>query len=412
MGNRLYRVIKMEATESDLNDISAIRGPQKDKDIIIECVNVHKTYLLGSNAVAALRGIDLTIKKQEFLTIMGPSGCGKTTLLNVMGGLDYPTRGKIFLEGRDLSKFSDNELADLRRDRIGYVFQFYNLLPLMSALENVMIPLHFQGVLSQKQKTERAMSLLAMVGLADRAKHTPSELSGGEQQRVAIARSLANNPALVLLDEPTGDLDSKTSREILELIRDLNDKGATFVASTHDKRVPLFAKRNLDILDGRLVYEKIIEDGEVISEREIKQNVDQDLDLDEQIKLIKARVKSRSLGGLKKIKSLDEIRVEGNTVINKDGEELQSSFQKSTSSSKSKSKAAEYESAQDLEKAYTEIENITRIYRKITLDKLQKKLGMQLKTPLNDILVSMIKKKIINGYFDNDVFVREIEAEE
>ncbi|HME54849.1 MAG TPA: ABC transporter ATP-binding protein [Candidatus Lokiarchaeia archaeon] len=402
----------MEATESDLNDISAIRGPQKDKDIIIECVNVHKTYLLGSNAVAALRGIDLTIKKQEFLTIMGPSGCGKTTLLNVMGGLDYPTRGKIFLEGRDLSKFSDNELADLRRDRIGYVFQFYNLLPLMSALENVMIPLHFQGVLSQKQKTERAMSLLAMVGLADRAKHTPSELSGGEQQRVAIARSLANNPALVLLDEPTGDLDSKTSREILELIRDLNDKGATFVASTHDKRVPLFAKRNLDILDGRLVYEKIIEDGEVISEREIKQNVDQDLDLDEQIKLIKARVKSRSLGGLKKIKSLDEIRVEGNTVINKDGEELQSSFQKSTSSSKSKSKAAEYESAQDLEKAYTEIENITRIYRKITLDKLQKKLGMQLKTPLNDILVSMIKKKIINGYFDNDVFVREIEAEE
>lgn len=402
----------MAASESDLNDISAIKGPQKDKDIIIECANVHKTYLLGSNAVAALRGIDLTIKKQEFLTIMGPSGCGKTTLLNLMGGLDYPTRGKIFLEGRDLSKFSDNELADLRRDRIGYVFQFYNLLPLMSALENVMIPLHFQAILSQKQKIDRAMTLLAMVGLADRAKHTPSELSGGEQQRVAIARSLANNPALVLLDEPTGDLDSKTSREILELIRDLNEKGATFVASTHDKRVPLFAKRNLDILDGRLVYEKIIEAGEVVSEREIKQNVDQDLDLDEQIKLIKARVKSRSLGGLKKIKSLDEIRVEGNTVINKDGEEMQSSFSKAKPSSKSKSKAATYDNSQDLEKAYTEIENITRIYRKITLEKLQKKLGMQLKTPLNEILVTMIKKKIINGYFDNDVFVREIEAED
>jgi len=402
----------MAASDSEMNDISAIKGAKQDKDIIIECMNVHKTYLLGSNAVAALRGIDLTIKKQEFLTIMGPSGCGKTTLLNLMGGLDYPTRGKIYLEGKDLSKFSDNELADLRRDRIGYVFQFYNLLPLMSALENVMIPLHFQGVLSQKQKSERAMSLLAMVGLADRAKHTPSELSGGEQQRVAIARSLANNPALVLLDEPTGDLDSRTSREILELIRDLNEKGATFVASTHDKRVPLFAKRNLDILDGRLVYEKIIESGEVVSEREIKQNVDQDLDLDEQIKLIKARVKSHS--GLKKIKSLDEIRVEGNTVINKDGQEMQSSFTKAKPSSRSRAKAvsASGDSDQDLEKAYTEIENITRIYRKITLDKLQKKLGMQLKTPLNDILVTMIKKKIINGYFDNDVFVREIEAEE
>jgi len=393
---------------SDANDISAIKGPKSDKDIILECINIHKTYLLGSNAVAALRGIDLTIKKREFLTVMGPSGCGKTTLLNLLGGLDYPTRGKIFLEGKDLGKFSDNELADLRRDRIGYVFQFYNLLPLMSALENVMIPLHFQGVLSSKQKSDRAMSLLAMVGLADRAKHTPSELSGGEQQRVAIARSLANNPALVLLDEPTGDLDSKTSREILELIRDLNDKGATFVASTHDKRVPLFAKRNLDILDGRLVYEKIIEAGEVISEREIKQNVDQDLDLDEQIKLIKARVKTHNLGGLKKIKSIDDIRVEGNTVIRKTGGvEMPSS-----APSKVAEMPVEGDSPQDLEKAYTEIENITRIYRKITLEKLQKKLGMNLKTPMNDVLVQMIKKKIINGYFDGDVFVREIAAEQ
>ena len=374
------------------------------KNIILETVNLHKTYLLGANAVAALRGVDFTLKRQEFVTIMGPSGCGKTTLLNLLGGLDFPTRGKIYLEGKDMSKFSDNELADLRRDRIGYVFQFYNLLPLMSAVENVMIPLHFQGVLSKKQKTDRCMSLLAMVGLADRAKHTPSELSGGEQQRVAIARALANNPALILLDEPTGDLDSRTSREVLELLRDLNEKGATFVASTHDKRVPLFAQRNLDILDGRLISEKIIEAGEVISEREIKHDTEQDLDLDAQIKLIKAKQKSHK-AKLKKLK-LEDIKVAGDTVIKADGTTVMSDVDMSPS------KKVVKDSEQDLENAYTEIENITRIYRKITLDKLQRKLDMKLKMPLSDVLVKMIKKKIINGYFDGDVFVREMEAED
>jgi putative ABC transport system ATP-binding protein len=405
--------------ETDVSNISYLKAAKAvDKDVILECVNIHKTYLLGSNAVAALRGIDLVIKKQEFLTIMGPSGCGKTTLLNILGGLDYPTRGKILLEGKDMSKFSDNMLADLRRDRIGYVFQFYNLLPLMSALENIMIPLHFQGVLSQKQKVDRAMSLLAMVGLSDRAKHTPSELSGGEQQRVAIARSLANNPAIVLLDEPTGDLDSRTSREILELIRELNLKGATFVASTHDKRVPLFAKRNLDILDGRLVHEKIIEEGEVVSEREIKQNIDQDLDLDEQIKLIKAHVKARGGGAaLKKIKSIDDIRVEGDTVIRKtSGEMPLLQHEKDAAAGKKQQAQSDAtisgDSQKDLDAAYTEIENITRVYRKITLDKLQKKLGMSFKTPLADIIVQAIKKKVLNGYFDGDVFVREMAAEQ
>ncbi len=404
--------------ETDVSDISYLKAAKAaDKDVILECINIHKTYLLGSNAVAALRGIDLVIKKQEFLTIMGPSGCGKTTLLNLLGGLDYPTRGKIMLEGKDMSKFSDNMLADLRRDRIGYVFQFYNLLPLMSALENIMIPLHFQGVLSQKQKVDRAMSLLAMVGLADRAKHTPSELSGGEQQRVAIARSLANNPAIVLLDEPTGDLDSKTSREILELIRELNLKGATFVASTHDKRVPLFAKRNLDILDGRLVHEKIIEAGDVVSEHEIKQNVDQDLDLDEQIKLIKAHVKARGgTAALKKIKSIDDIRVEGDTVIRRPSGEIPLVQQeKDVSGQKAPAPAAANvagDTQKDLDAAFTEIESITRVYRKITLEKLQKKLGMTLKTPLADLIVLAIKKKVLNGYFDGEVFVREIAAEQ
>ncbi|MBD3188258.1 ATP-binding cassette domain-containing protein [Candidatus Bathyarchaeota archaeon] len=380
----------------------------KKKNLILRTVNLHKTYLLGANAVAALRGVDLEIMKQEFVTIMGPSGCGKTTLLNLLGGLDYPTRGKVFLEDRDLTRFSDNELADLRRDRIGYVFQFYNLLPLMSALENVMIPLHFKGVLSTQQKKKRAMSLLSMVGLADRAKHTPSELSGGEQQRVAIARALANNPALILLDEPTGDLDSKTSREVLQLIRDLNDKGATFVASTHDKRVPLFARRNLDILDGRLVREKIIENGEVVSEREIKHDTQQDLDLDEQIKLIKARFKKRGKK-LKKIPSIDKIKVagmSGKTVKSFDEEdgEMRPGFK------------GDEKDEEDLEDAFTEIENITRIYRKITLDKLAKKLekeNVSLQTPLNDVLIKMIKKGIINGYFEDDnVFIREMEAEQ
>lgn len=369
-------------------------------DRISWTVNLHKTYLLGANAVAALRGVDLTIKKQDFLTIMGPSGCGKTTLLNLLGGLDYPTRGKVFLEGRDLSKFSDNELADLRRDRIGYVFQFYNLLPLMSALENVMIPLHFQGVLSGPQKKKRAMTLLSMVGLGDRAKHTPSELSGGEQQRVALARAFANNPAFILLDEPTGDLDSKTSREVLELIKDLNEKGATFVASTHDKRVPLFAKRNMDILDGRLIKEKIIENGEVISEREITHDKASDLDLDEQIKVIKARMKKRGKK-LKKIKSIDEITVAG------------------MGDQKIKAKAVDLDSPvaneppkdKDLENVFTEIENLTRIYRKISMEKLQKKLDVQVSMPLSDVIVKMIKKKIINGYFDGDVFIREMDAE-
>ena len=374
------------------------------KNIILETVNLHKTYLLGANAVAALRGVDFTLKRQEFVTIMGPSGCGKTTLLNLLGGLDFPTRGKIYLEGKDMSKFSDNELADLRRDRIGYVFQFYNLLPLMSAVENVMIPLHLQGVLSKKQKTDRCMSLLAMVGLADRAKHTPSELSGGEQQRVAIARALANNPALILLDEPTGDLDSRTSREVLELLRDLNEKGATFVASTHDKRVPLFLLMYLDILDGSLIREKIIEAGEVISEREIKHDTEQDLDLDAQIKLIKAKQKSHK-AKLKKLK-LEDIKVAGDTVIKADGTTVMSDVDMSPS------KKVVKDSEQDLENAYTEIENITRIYRKITLDKLQRKLDMKLKMPLSDVLVKMIKKKIINGYFDGDVFVREMEAED
>jgi len=224
-------------------------------DHLIRVENLHKTYLLGTTAVAALRGVDLTIDKGDFVDIMGPSGSGKTTLLNLIGGLDTPTRGKIYLEGRNISMLNDNDLAEMRRENIGFVFQFYNLLPQMTALENVLVPLHFSGKLSRRGKRKRGMDLLRLVGLEERAHHTPSELSGGEQQRVAIARAFANDPAICVLDEPTGDLDSKTGVMILNLLRDLNRKGATFIAVSHDAAVSEFATRVFHMRDGKLTKE-------------------------------------------------------------------------------------------------------------------------------------------------------------
>jgi putative ABC transport system ATP-binding protein len=174
---------------------------------------------------------------------------------NLIGGLDTPTRGKIFLEGRNISMLNDNDLAEIRKERIGFVFQFYNLLPQMTALENVMVPLHFSGKLSKRGKRKKALDLLRLVGLEERAHHTPSELSGGEQQRVAIARAFSNDPALIILDEPTGDLDSKTGVMILNLLRDLNRRGATFVAVSHDAAVSEFATRVFHMRDGKLTHE-------------------------------------------------------------------------------------------------------------------------------------------------------------
>ena len=227
----------------------------KDYEHLIVVENLHKTYLLGTTAVAALRGVDLTIDKGDFIDIMGPSGSGKTTLLNLIGGLDTPTRGKIFLEGRNIATLKDNDLADIRRENIGFVFQFYNLLPQMTALENVLVPLHFSGKLSRRGKRKRGLDLLRLVELEDRSHHTPSELSGGEQQRVAIARAFANDPALCVLDEPTGDLDSKTGVMILNLLRDLNRRGATFIAVSHDATVSEFANRVFHMRDGKLTTE-------------------------------------------------------------------------------------------------------------------------------------------------------------
>ena len=227
----------------------------RDYDHLIVVENLHKTYLLGTTAVAALRGVDITIDKGNFIDIMGPSGSGKTTLLNLIGGLDTPTRGKIFLEGRNISMLNDNALAEIRRERIGFVFQFYNLLPQMTALENVMVPLHFSGKLSKRGKKKKAMDLLSLVGLDERSHHSPSELSGGEQQRVAIARAFANDPAIVILDEPTGDLDSKTGIMILNLIRDLNKRGATFISVSHDATVSEYATKVYHMKDGKLTHE-------------------------------------------------------------------------------------------------------------------------------------------------------------
>jgi len=236
-------------------DIKHGRELGKDYDHLIVAENLHKTYLLGKTAVAALRGVDLIIDKGDFIDIMGPSGSGKTTLLNLIGGLDTPTRGKIFLEGRNISMLNDNDLAEIRKERIGFIFQFYNLLPQMTALENVMVPLHFSGKLSRRGKKKKALDLLKLVELEERAHHTPSELSGGEQQRVAIARAFANDPAIVILDEPTGDLDSKTGVMILNLLRDLNKRGATFVAVSHDAAVSEFATRVFHMRDGKLTHE-------------------------------------------------------------------------------------------------------------------------------------------------------------
>jgi putative ABC transport system ATP-binding protein len=214
--------------------------------------NLHKSYVLGATAVGALRGVDLSIVRGEFVALMGPSGCGKTTLLNLIGAIDTPSKGELWVDGVSLTSLSEDLLADLRRDRIGMVFQFYNLLPTLSARENVEIPLQFKGVGSQA-RLDRAMFLLERVGLKDRAEHKPAELSGGEQQRVSIARALANEPALVLLDEPTGDLDTATGKEILALLQDLNSREkVTFVVATHDAVVAEASSRIVRLRDGKI----------------------------------------------------------------------------------------------------------------------------------------------------------------
>jgi len=212
--------------------------------------------MLGKVPVEALLGVDLRVEKGDFLVILGPSGSGKSTLLNMIGALDKPTDGKVFIEGIDISTLNDNGLADLRR-KIGFVFQFFNLIPRLTARGNVELTMAIPG-LSKKERKERATELLELVGLKERIHHKPAELSGGERQRVAIARALANDPRFLLMDEPTGNIDSKTSKEIMGLVNRLNkEKGMTTIVITHDQNIASQAGRMVHMVDGLIVQEKV-----------------------------------------------------------------------------------------------------------------------------------------------------------
>ena len=222
---------------------------------VIHLEQLRKSYYLGKQELPVLKGIDLDIYKNEFVALMGPSGSGKSTLMNILGCLDTLTDGKYVLNGNDVSKMNDNELAEIRNQEIGFVFQQFNLLPRLSALENVALPLIYAGV-SKKERTERALEMLEKVSLADRSHHKPNELSGGQIQRVAIARALVNNPSIILADEPTGNLDSKTSVEIMNLISDIHKLGNTVVLVTHEEDIARYAKRVVRLLDGSIESDK------------------------------------------------------------------------------------------------------------------------------------------------------------
>jgi len=218
---------------------------------IIRIENLVKNYKIGTILVEALRSVSLIIKKNEFVALMGPSGSGKSTLMNILGCLDTPTSGSYFLNGQDVSKLGDNELAEIRNGQIGFVFQTFNLLPRSTALENVMLPLIYAGI-GKVKRTELAKKTLAEVKLDDRMAHRPNELSGGQCQRVAIARALVNNPAIILADEPTGNLDSKTSIEILGLLEEIHKMGNTVIIVTHEEDIALHAHRIIRLMDGEV----------------------------------------------------------------------------------------------------------------------------------------------------------------
>ncbi|ADD01543.1 ABC transporter ATP-binding protein [Thermoanaerobacter sp. CM-CNRG TB177] len=226
-------------------------------NVLIKVRNLTKIYKMGENEVKALDGISFDIEKGEFVSIVGQSGSGKTTLMNILGCLDVKTSGEYFLNGIDTSKLSDNELADLRCREIGFVFQNFNLLQKMTALENVELPMIYKGV-PAKERRERAEMLLEMVGLKERMHHRPNQLSGGQQQRVAIARALANDPPLILADEPTGNLDSKNGSEIMKIIKELNENGNTVVLITHDPNIAAQAKRIIRIKDGHILENEVL----------------------------------------------------------------------------------------------------------------------------------------------------------
>ena len=221
---------------------------------LIQMTDIRKEYKMGDEIVYANDGVTLDIDKGEFVAIVGKSGSGKSTLMNIIGALDVPTSGKYLLGGKDVGKLSDNQLADIRNEMIGFVFQQYNLLPRMNILENVELPLLYAHV-SSREREKRAMEALEKVGLAEKAKQMPNQLSGGQQQRVSIARALAANPSLILADEPTGALDSKTSRQVLDFFKKIYEDGNTVIMITHDNSIAIEAKRVIRIADGKINFD-------------------------------------------------------------------------------------------------------------------------------------------------------------
>jgi putative ABC transport system ATP-binding protein len=233
---------------------------------VVQLENIHKIYSNGEVEVHAVRGINLTIESGEFVAIMGASGSGKSTLMNVLGCLDRPSSGRYLLDGVDTSDLDRNERADLRNQKLGFVFQGFNLLPRTTALENVELPMLYNPKrIPSREKRKRALDALEIVGLAERADHLPNQLSGGQQQRVAIARALVNNPQILLADEPTGNLDSKTSVEVLGVFQKLNDRGITIVMVTHELDIARYCKRNLIVRDGLIVRDEVVQDRSISS---------------------------------------------------------------------------------------------------------------------------------------------------
>jgi putative ABC transport system ATP-binding protein len=237
---------------------------------VIKLIDIQRHFKVGTEIVRALRGISLSIKRNEFVALMGPSGSGKSTLMNLLGCLDTPTSGQYFLNGQDVSKMDDNELAEVRNKEIGFVFQTFNLLPRSTALENVMLPLVYAGK-NKADRMSRAKEVLADVQLTDRMAHRPNELSGGQRQRVAVARALVNHPSIILADEPTGNLDSKTSIEIMGLLEDIHKAGNTIIVVTHEEDIALHAHRIIRLIDGQVESDEINQNPVKVSDYQMQE---------------------------------------------------------------------------------------------------------------------------------------------